>query len=527
MKTDLIYRVVGGVCTAALLAGCQPAHDHSAEEHAHEHEHEERTAQITVWTDSHEVFAEHKAPVKEAITTFITHVTDLNTLEPRREGPVKFVMRQGDTVFEHTHPAPARAGIYLPGISFPKEGDWRVTLIIPAGGTNAMVDLGVVEVYADEHSAAHADIPDAPEGVSFLKEQQWKILSKVEPVTRRRVVQRVRAAAQVKPLPGHSTSVRPPIAGQLTAQAGQALPLPGQRVEAGQLLAYLKPNFSEVGSKIVEARAEFNLAKAALEQSETAFNRIKKLAASEAKSAREVQEAELALALAKTRYAAAVGLLATFKQAGDSTQPDGPLLLELRAPIAGVVNSVSAGVGEVVSPDQVLFTIIDARRVWLEARVPEASLSRLGETKEAALELSGKAGQFMPVTGTGQGRFVSLGMEVDAATRTVPLIYELPNADGNLRLGQSVTLHIETAQAQDAVAVPDTALVEEGGQLIAFVQLSGETFEKREVKVGVRDAGYVQVLEGIKEGERVVTKGAYAIRLSSISGVIPAHGHAH
>jgi multidrug efflux pump subunit AcrA (membrane-fusion protein) len=63
--------------------------------------------------------------------------------------------------------------------------------------------------------------------------------------------------------------------------------------------------------------------------------------------------------------------------------------------------------------------------------------------------------------------------------------------------------------------------------LVAFVQVSGETFEKRELKVGIRDSGFVQVLEGIKAGERVVTKGAYAIRLSSISGVIPAHGHAH
>jgi multidrug efflux pump subunit AcrA (membrane-fusion protein) len=59
------------------------------------------------------------------------------------------------------------------------------------------------------------------------------------------------------------------------------------------------------------------------------------------------------------------------------------------------------------------------------------------------------------------------------------------------------------------------------------VQVSGETFQKRELKVGIRDSGFVQVLEGIKAGERVVTKGAYAIRLSSISGVIPAHGHAH
>ena len=90
-----------------------------------------------------------------------------------------------------------------------------------------------------------------------------------------------------------------------------------------------------------------------------------------------------------------------------------------------------------------------------------------------------------------------------------------------------MTLHVETAKATNTIAVPDSAMVEEDGQFVAFVQLAGETFEKREVNVGLRDTGFVQVLDGIKEGERVVTKGAYPIRLSSISGVIPAHGHAH
>jgi multidrug efflux pump subunit AcrA (membrane-fusion protein) len=88
-------------------------------------------------------------------------------------------------------------------------------------------------------------------------------------------------------------------------------------------------------------------------------------------------------------------------------------------------------------------------------------------------------------------------------------------------------LHVETARSEEAVAIPDSAIVEEGGQPVAFVQVSGETFEKRELKLGIRDGNFVQVLDGVKEGERVVTKGAYAIRLSSVSGVIPAHGHAH
>jgi len=519
------FTIPFAVCAALAFvgSGCRK----TADDHGHEHSDEPKTAQITVWTDRYEVFAEHRAPVAGKATTFVTHVTDLHTLEPRREGMVKFVMRQGDTVAEHPQAAPARAGIYLPGIIFPKAGDWQLTLMIPTDGTNSPVELGTIKVYPDQHAADHAEIPDGPEGVSFLKEQQWKILSKAEPVTKRRVVERVRVAARVRAKPGFSATVIAPVSGQLAAPPGQALPQPGQRVEAGQLLALLKPNFSEAAAKVAEAAAEFTTAKAALEQAEAAYNRVKKLAASEAKSPRELQEAELAFQSAKARYTAASGLLATFKQAGATASPDAPLLMELRAPIAGVLDAMAAGPGDVVSANQSLFTVLNAETVWIEANIPESSMARLSNGKDASIESPGQPGQFTSITGEGRGRLISVGLEVNATTRTVPLIYETANSDQKLRIGQNLALHVETARAEDAVAVPETALVEEGDQLVAFVQISGETFEKRETKAGIRDTGFVQVLDGIKEGERVVTKGAYAIRLSSISGVIPAHGHAH
>jgi len=505
--------------------GCRkPADDHG---HGHDHRDEPKTAQISVWTDRYEVFAEHRAPVANKATTFITHVTDLHTLEPRREGMVKFVLRQGETVAEHPQAAPARAGIYLPGIIFPKAGDWQVTLLIPTDGTNAPVELGTIKVYADEHAAQHAEIADGPEGVSFLKEQQWKILSKTELVAKRRLVERVRVSARVRAKPGYSATMTSPVSGQLVSAPAQPPLHPGQKVEVGQLLVLLKPNFSEGGAKVAEAQSEFATTKAGLDQAESAYNRTRKLAAEQAKSARELQEMELAYQSAKARYSAAAGLLATFKQAGEPSSPDAPLLMELRAPIAGVLNSVAAGPGEVVAPNQPVFTVLNPDTVWIEASIPESGLARLSKAKEASVELPGEPGHFHPITGDGRGRLLSLGLEVDSNTRTVPLLYETDNHGGHLRVGQNITLHVETARADESFGVPESALVEEGDQLVAFVQVSGETFEKREIKVGIRDTGFVQVLEGIKAGERVVTKGAYAIRLSSISGVIPAHGHAH
>jgi cobalt-zinc-cadmium efflux system membrane fusion protein len=508
---------------ALVLGG--PGCRKSADDHGHDHGDEPKTAQITVWTERYEVFAEHRAPVAGKATTFVTHVTDLHTLEPRREGMVKFVLRQGEAVAEHPQAAPARAGIYLPGIIFPQAGDWQLTLLIPTDGTNASVELGAIKVYADEHSAAHAEIPDAPDGVSFLKEQQWKIVSKAEAVTKRALVDRLRVAARVRAKPGFSATVVAPVAGQLIAPPN--LPQLGQRVESGQLLALLKPNFSEAGAKVVEVQADFATAKAALDHAEAAYNRTKKLASEQAKSPRELEEAELFYQSAKARYTAASGLLATFKQAGAANNSDAALMLELRAPISGVLNSLAVGPGEIVAANQSVFTVLNPETVWIDASIPESSVARLSQAKDAAVELTDGPGKFRPVTGEGRGQLVAFGLEVDATTRTVPLIYETTNRDGQFRVGQNVYLYVETARALQAIAIPESALVEEGDQLVAFVQISGETFEKRDIKAGIRDTGFLEVLDGIKEGERVVTKGAYAIRLSSISGVIPAHGHAH
>jgi multidrug efflux pump subunit AcrA (membrane-fusion protein) len=75
--------------------------------------------------------------------------------------------------------------------------------------------------------------------------------------------------------------------------------------------------------------------------------------------------------------------------------------------------------------------------------------------------------------------------------------------------------------------IPVSALVEEQGIFYVYVQTEGESFQKRELKLGANDGKKVQVLSGLTEGERVVTKGGYQIKLAQASGILPAHGHEH
>ena len=161
MKTHLILR--GPASLAALvglaLLGCNRGHDHS-HDGGGDHQHEEKTAQLTVWSDQYEIFAEHRLVAAGAVTKFVTHVTDLQTLEPRREGPIRFRLALGqEAPIEHVEKAPSRAGIYEASLTFPKAGDWNVTVLIPTNGGDAAVTLPPVKVYASKHDTQHGDAP--------------------------------------------------------------------------------------------------------------------------------------------------------------------------------------------------------------------------------------------------------------------------------------------------------------------------------------------------------------------------------
>ncbi len=515
-----------------VFSGCKGGNS-AAHDDGHAHEGEVKTAQITAFGERHEIFAEHRLVVAGTPTKFVTHVTDLQTLEPRGDGPVRFQLRLGqEAPIEHVEKAPTRPGIYEAMLTFPKAGQWSVAVAVPTEGGEKTMAFPAVKVFASATEAAKAPEPEAPTGISFLKEQQWKILAGTEPVTKRKLVEQLRLPALVAARPGSLAQVTPPIAGRLLLPPGKSMPLVGDKVEAGQTLALIQPSFSEMAARFVEAEGEVVRAKLALEQAAVALKRIEKLAKAEAKSGRELQEAEFALKTAQAKYDAALALQATYRQAstnlGGQNNAASQPAIELRSPIAGIIiNQSSAAVGEHVAAEKALFTVLDAATVFVEARVPEASVKRLGATKAASYEVPGKTGWFIPITGDGTGRLVFLGIQVDAATRTVPLIYEVRNSDNLLRVGQSVNLVVETARAEDTLAVPSAAIVEEDGRPIAFVQVGGETFQKRDLTLGIRNGNWVQVVSGIAEGERVVTQGAYAVRLASVSSAIPAHGHVH
>jgi multidrug efflux pump subunit AcrA (membrane-fusion protein) len=107
------------------------------------------------------------------------------------------------------------------------------------------------------------------------------------------------------------------------------------------------------------------------------------------------------------------------------------------------------------------------------------------------------------------------------------VIYEVANADGSVKVGATARVRVRTGATEHGVVVPASAILDEDGRPIVYVQPEGETFEKRSIRIGGQDGDRVLVLDGLKAGERVVTGAAYQVRLASLSTSAPAHGHEH
>ena len=168
-----------------------------------------------------------------------------------------------------------------------------------------------------------------------------------------------------------------------------------------------------------------------------------------------------------------------------------------------------------------LFRLVALDRVNVVGSLPEAALPRLNELVGAELEVPGFSS---PVS---LHHLVTVGRVLDPESRTVPIIYELRNPDRRIVIGQAVSLRIFSAEATNAVTVPESAIVDDAGKPVVFVQVGGELFDRRTVQLGNREAGQVQVTGEIMAGERIVIRGAPLIRLAALSPQVPAHGHTH
>jgi multidrug efflux pump subunit AcrA (membrane-fusion protein) len=125
------------------------------------------------------------------------------------------------------------------------------------------------------------------------------------------------------------------------------------------------------------------------------------------------------------------------------------------------------------------------------------------------------------------GRFLSTGKTTTPDSYMIPITLQINNA-GSFIPGSFVELYLKTLTNSQALIVPNSAILEEQGAFFVFVQLTPEIFEKREIKTGVTDGIYTEIIRGLSDNERIVTSGAIFIKLAQATGTLDAHsGHVH
>jgi cobalt-zinc-cadmium efflux system membrane fusion protein len=303
------------------------------------------------------------------------------------------------------------------------------------------------------------------------------------------------------------------------------VPYLGKPVKKGEVLVRLVPTTTASSTDLAALELEVSRARAELGLAEREVKRAEEMLAARAIPEKQLDEARVAREVAAARVSTAERQREQFQSTQSGAGGQGGAQFELRSPLDGVVSFAEVMPGAVVQAGERLVSVVNADRLWLEAKVYEPDVARVQRSPGASFTVAGFDKAFL--VDEKNGRRVAVGAVVDRATRTVPIIFELPNPEGVLKPGMFAKVTLLTGETVSGVAIPESALVDDNGKPTVFVLAGGESFYKRPVRTGVRSGGMVQVLEGVKEGERVVSVGAYEIKLSTAAGASVGHGHTH
>lgn len=215
----------------------------------------------------------------------------------------------------------------------------------------------------------------------------------------------------------------------------------------------------------------------------------------------------------------------------ESRQPgDPPPVIELKAPIGGLVTASHVRIGEPVQPDRELLDISDLQEVWAIARVPEYRAASLKPGSRAWIQVTATGGDRL------EGELLRFGTEADRESGTIDAIFLVPNEGMRMRPGMRAEFEIILSEREAVLSVPREAVQGDSADRYVFVKdfEIPNAFIKAPVTTGETSGGRIEILGGLFEGDEVVVKGAYPMSFVGAGSPISlkealdaAHGHEH
>ncbi len=262
----------------------------------------------------------------------------------------------------------------------------------------------------------------------------------------------------------------------------------GQRVEKGQ------PLFAAYAPELVSAQREYAIA----------ARGVKALRESGAEGQSGMaQLAESSLARLRN-WDVSDDQVAALERTGEARRD-----VVFRSPATGIVLEKKAVEGMRFRPGETLYQVADLARVWVIADIPEQDIGLVRNGAHAQLRITAYPDRAF------DGVVTYVYPTLRTETRTVPVRLELANPGGVLKPGMFAQVALAAGGAGKVLAVPASAVIDSGVRRVAFVQTGEGRFEPREVKLGARSEDYVEVREGVKEGEQVVVSANFLIDAES------------
>ena len=484
-------------------------HDHEFNHsHDHDHHHDDIKLLITAYGHGFEVFAEADPFVVGRNSEILVHLSHLENFKPLSAGKVIMSMVTGGRGIRQSREEPVKAGIYRFQLQPLSTGIASVFFDIEYEGEVLRIDGGSFRVYGDEHAALHAAedlMPDHPAPVSFTKEQSWLVDFATAKVMREPLGVVIKTVGEVMPARGDEIVLTATTHGIVNFVSNSLYE--GTEVQMGEVLL----NISGEGLAEGNAALRYQEARNNYEKAKADYERMKPLAEEQIVSQREWIRAKNDYENARALYQT---LSANFSQSGQV----------LTSPISGYLTQIFVNQGQHVEAGQPIAVLARNREMVIKSEVQQQYASHLSRISTA--NIAQMPGHTYTLEELG-GRVLSYGRNTTPGSHLLPVYLSFNNQPGWVA-GSLLDVYLKTSDPQLRVVVPNSALIEEQGNFFVFVQLHPESFEKREVFVGFTDGVHTEILRGLNESERIVSRGAMLVKMAAASAELDPHsGHVH
>ncbi len=358
-------------------------------------------------------------------------------------------------------------------------------------------DHAATDIHNDDAETATTHIDE----IHFSKAQAKAAGLTLETVSTGPFRQVIKTSGQILSSQGDETTIASTTNGVVSFANGSIAP--GTMVREGEIVVTVSVQQLPEGDPVVKAKIAYETAR-------KAFQRAENLVEEQIISARDFEEARLRYETAKAAYES----LAGGYNAGS---------ISVTSPIGGFVKNLFVSQGDFVSVGQPIATVSQNRRLQLRAEVPETHFKNIPSIQGANFKMAYDDRLYRLSNLNGQ--LLSFGKASDGQSFFIPVTFEFDNI-GDIIPGSFTEVYLLSVPQENVISVPVSAITEEQGLYFLYIQLDEEGYKKQEVTLGLSDGARVEVINGLKQGDKVVIQGVYQIKLAATSSVMPeAHAH--